>query len=662
MKNIAAVILAAGIGKRMQSKTPKVLHKIGKKPMILRTIENIRVLDLAQVIVVANKANINKLKKILPKNVDFAIQKVPKGTADAVEKALVKVKEGIENVLVLNGDDSAFYKPETINRVIEQHAETNNIQTFLSLRLNDPTGLGRVLRSKGKLQGIAEEKDATANQKKIRVVNAGLYVFNKKWLQENLPKIAMAASGEKYLVDLVHIASKAGDKVSTYELEDASEWHSINTKQDLNLANKKFNRKIHIMGIAGAGASAVAGIAKSYGYDISGCDILAQSSYTKKTDFKIMVGHSGSHLQNIAMLIFSPAVIKNNAANSEVIEAQKQKIPTLTWQEFQGNYLQKGKYVISVAGGYGKSTTTAMISCLLENFGLDPTCEIGATVLEWGKNYRVGNSKYYVNEADEYNDNFLHYKPDIAVILNTAWDHPDYFKDKKTLIKSYSKFINNIKINGYLVIGKDGDLGKLVKFIRKDINVIYVKNTNTLSLSIIGSFRKENAAAVLAVAQILQIDQKKALKVVQKFRGIARRLEFKGTTSDVKIFDDYAVQPFTVLTTANALKEKYEDQRMVLVFEPHTFSRIETFWEDFVSNLKKINVEKIVIAEVFAAREKGDAAKLSKKLVAAVGAKAVYGGSIKECADYLKKNLKGYDIILSMGAGNAYKIYDYLKN
>ncbi|KKR88077.1 MAG: UDP-N-acetylmuramate-L-alanine ligase [Candidatus Curtissbacteria bacterium GW2011_GWA1_41_11] len=662
MRKVAAIVLAAGVGKRMKSKTSKILHKIAGKPMILRTIDNLQALDLGQIIIVASPKNVNQLKKMLPDKITLAIQQEPEGTADAAQKGLEKVKEGINTVLVVNGDDSAFYKPETIKRVIKHHIDTNSTQTFLSVNVKNPYGLGRIIRDGDQVLAIVEEKEATAEQKKIKIINAGLYVFKKDWLQDNLYKVKRSTvGGEKYLVDLVEVAINSGQKVSSYTLKDQRQWHGINTAAELKFANEKFNKKIHIMGIGGAGASAAAGIAKACGYDVSGCDLNPHSSYTKNSKLTVKKGHDALHLHNIAMLIVSPAVVKNDPHNQELVEAKKQNIPILAWQEFQGKFLQKNKFVISVAGGYGKSTTTAMISQVLATCGLDPTCEVGATVLDWGKNYKVGRSKYYVNEADEYADNFLSYRPDVAVILNVAWDHPDYFKNQELLEKSYQKFINNIKKDGILIISDEKSLTDLAKSSRKDLKVVKVEDFKIKKLSIIGEFRKINALVALTVAKLLKLDIDRAKKSVQNFKGVARRLELKGKIGSAVVFDDYAVQPYTMVTTANALKARYGGKKVVLVFEPHTFSRINVFFDDFVSSFKKTNVDSILITDVFAAREKGDKQKLSMKLVKSVGKKAVYAGSVENSASYLKKRIKDFDVILSMGAGDVYKLYDLLK-
>ncbi len=657
--NFAAIILGAGAGKRMKSQTTKVLHKIAGKPMILRTIDTLSSVPVPEIITVVSPKNAAEVKKILSQKSHFALQGKPLGTADAAASGLKKVPADLQTVAVINGDDSAFYKPRTILDVYNLHQKTKAKITLVTLTSENPEGLGRIIRENGKVAGIVEEKDANENEKEIKEINVGLYFFNKKWLSKNLPKLLPSpVTGEYYLTDLIKLALGEGEKVTTYKLQDPRQWHGINTPEELEEANRKIKTKIHIMGIAGAGASAIAGIAKAYGFEVSGCDIAPQSAYSKGLGIKIQKCHDANHLCDVDLLVISPAITKLDPESPEILKAKKLKIPVLTWQEFQGKYLQDKKFVIAVAGAYGKSTTTAMISQILIDAGLDPTCEVGAKVLSWERNFRIGKSKYFVCEADEYNNNFLNYSPDVAVVLNIAWEHPDFFKSEKDITGAYQKFIDNIKPGGTLVVGPQ--VKSRVKP-GKDLKTMVISPTQNINLVLIGDFRKENAAAAFAVAKALNIDAQKTKRSIEKFAGLGRRLELKGEIKGIKFYDDYAVQPYTVKTTADALKEKFRNKKVLLVFEPHTFSRIETFFGDFVSALKKSNVDKIYITEVFAARERGNKKTLAQKLAKRVGDKAKFTGSLAQTAQAVKENLGEFDIILSMGAGDIYRLYDLVK-
>lgn len=645
----------------MQSQTSKVLFELGNKPLVKHVLDLLIEVNPAQIIIVGNEKNFKEIKKLVGKKAEVTIQKEKKGTLGAAVTGLKLVREGIENIAFLYSDDTAFYSPQTILNVYKYHLSKKSALTFVSLEIDDASGLGRVIRENGKVTGIVEEKDATKNQKKIKEVNDGVYFVQKTWFEKNNPKIAPSpVTYEYYLTDLIELAIRKDKKVEAYLLKDNEQWHGINTPDEYLRAQQKLSAKLHFMGIAGSGAAAAAAIAQENGFIVGGCDMDPHSAYSKNlTNIKIQKGHSPLHLDGVDKLIVSPAVLINDPNNPELKKAKDLKIPVLTWQEFQGSFLQKEKFVIAVSGAYGKSTTTAMISKVLLDQNLDPTCEVGAKVIDWGTNYKVGSSKYYICEADEYNNNFLAYNPDIALVLNLAWDHPDFFKNRKDVTDSYIKFINRAKRNGTLIINSDQNLKKLLPRIRKDIKIIKIGNFGKINLSIIGKFRKENADAALTLAQILKLNLDKAKKSIESFKGLARRLEYKGNVNKLKVYDDYAVQPYTVRMTANALRQKFPREQMYLIFEPHTFSRIETFFNDFVKSLKGISADKILITDIFAAREKGAKSTLAKKLAARVGDKAVYISSLENAAKYIKNRLKS-GIVLSMGAGKAYMLWDIM--
>jgi len=660
-KEFSAIILAAGVGRRMNSQKSKILHTIGGKPMILRTIETLKQIKPNEIILVANEFNQTELKQ-LAEGCRVVLQSKPLGTGHATETGLGVVSEKSDVVAVLYGDDTAFYSTETIKAVLKHHINTNADITFVTVLKDSPNGLGRIVRSHGKLIAIIEEKDATQEQKKIKEVNDGLYFFNKKHLIENIANLTpSAATGELYLTDLIELALKNKRNVQTFALGDDSQWHGINTQVELASANFKLNKKIHIMGICGSGTSAIAGIAKSVDYTVTGCDLHPNNLYLASSGVKISKGHSPSHISNTACLIISPSISILESNNSEIREAKNKGIPVLTWQEFQGSVLANDKFTVAIAGGYGKSTTTAMIGKILEDQDLDPTVMVGAKVLSWGKNYRVGQSKYYVLEADEYNNNFLSYYPDIAIILNMSWDHPDFFENEGNLIKSYIDFANQIKSGGTLISTSEV-LAKIRQNVKKEIKLVTIENFADVKLSLIGDFRSENADAALSVAKTLNLDHSKAKKTLTKFDGLGRRLEYKGIIKGVKFYDDYAVQPFTVGKTINALKEVYKNKKVTLVLEPHTFSRVNKYFDKFVEEISNTKIEQIYLTEVYGAREKGKKSDLSLKLAKSIGSRATFTGSIEKTASYLKDNLEQCEIVCTMGAGDVYKIFDLIKN
>lgn len=215
--------------------------------------------------------------------------------------------------------------------------------------------------------------------------------------------------------------------------------------------------KIHFMGIGGSGLAPIAILAKKMGYDVTGCDISKNTAYAKSLNdngIEIIEGHDEKHVEEADIVAVTPAIFDYNPDHPE-LKAAKQKGILMTWQEFSGRYLQKGKDVIAIAGTHGKSTTTSLAGELLEDAGIDPIVEAGTIIKKWGAGYRYGQSNYFVIEADEFNNNYLNYHPLIAIINNIEMDHPEFFKDLNEVIDSFRNYIKNIRDNGYLIVNYD---------------------------------------------------------------------------------------------------------------------------------------------------------------------------------------------------------------
>lgn len=245
-RTLSAIVLAAGKGTRMHSALPKVVHKICGRPMIAYTLENLRASGIGEITcVVSFKRNI--VKKYISGAVKIAVQKNPKGgTADAAKSGFEYVSSSCRTLVVINGDDSAFYRHQTIKEIIKIHNERKRVLTFVSLIKDDPTGLGRVVRGKdGLITKIVEEKDADENEKKIKEVNDGLYVFDKKWFSKNIKKIKKSKQGEYYLVDLIKMAIDQGERMATYTLPNCDEWQGINTPEELEKARAKMQIRLN---------------------------------------------------------------------------------------------------------------------------------------------------------------------------------------------------------------------------------------------------------------------------------------------------------------------------------------------------------------------------------------------------------------------------------
>jgi UDP-N-acetylmuramoyl-L-alanyl-D-glutamate--2,6-diaminopimelate ligase len=244
--NISAIILAAGKGSRMQSDTPKVLHKICGRPMIAYSLQNLRRAKVGEIVTVVSYQR-DLLIKEIGGAVKIAVQENPKGgTADATNTGVRLVSEGIGTVVVMYGDDTAFYSPETINKVINDHKKNNATLTFVTLLKDDPQGLGRIVRGEdGELTAIVEEKDATPEERKIKEVNDGMYVFEKEFLSKNLPNVKKnPITGELYINEVIKMTIDQKEKISIYRLPNDLEWQGVNTPEELEKAKKAMGAKL----------------------------------------------------------------------------------------------------------------------------------------------------------------------------------------------------------------------------------------------------------------------------------------------------------------------------------------------------------------------------------------------------------------------------------
>ncbi len=412
-----------------------------------------------------------------------------------------------------------------------------------------------------------------------------------------------------------------------------------------NLGHIKYNiqsmQKIHMMGISGSGMSGVASLASKMGYEVTGCDI--------KTN-----GHDVNHLKNVDLLIVSPALLYSENKHPELVEGISKKIVT-TWEEFLGTTLAKNKKIIAVAGTHGKSTTTAMVGKLLEDNGFDPLVMIGAKVKSWDGNSRFGEGEHFVVEADEFNDNFLHYKPEIAIINNIEFDHPDYFNSEKQLFESFSKFVNNLVGVKILIVNWDNegvrnlleglDLERitLIKYSRELKEINY-------NLKVFGDHNITNALGVIELGKVLGISEDKIIKSLESFEGIGRRMEEVGKN----VFDDYAHHPTAIKTTLLGLREKYQDKNIWAIIEPHGYSRTKAllnFYKDAFES-----ADKVVVGPIFKARDKetfGVTSQDIKKVANHKNVRAV--DSIDEILETVKEEVKPNDIFVVMGAGNSNK-------
>lgn len=410
--------------------------------------------------------------------------------------------------------------------------------------------------------------------------------------------------------------------------------------------------KVHFIGIGGIGISALARYYLEKGYEVSGSDLASSEITTalrKKGKINIKIGpHKEENLpQDADLVIYTTAVTKNNA---ELQKAKRYKLKTKSYPEALGE-LTKNYYTIAVCGSHGKSTTTAMVGLILVKAGLDPTVIVGTKLKEFGNsNCRVGKSQYLVIEADEHFAAFLNYWPKIIVVTNIEKDHLDFYKNLDNVKKAFKKFISHLPKDGVLITDKrvkKEDFKKLRKILR-----------------IPGEHNVYNAALALETARALKIPDKVSLKVLSKYSGSWRRFEehnlkpsfLQKSRRKLKIISDYAHHPTEIKVTLMATREKYPKRKIWCIFQPHQYQRTYYLFKDFVNVFQTAPVDKIIITDIYnvAGRENPQIKQKvsSKKLVQAIGKDFTVYIPNDKIIKYLRKNLRGGEVVIIMGAGD----------
>lgn len=398
-------------------------------------------------------------------------------------------------------------------------------------------------------------------------------------------------------------------------------------------------KKIHLMGILGSGMSGIASLAAKMDYEVNGCDLK-------------MEGHNPNHLENIDLLVVSPAILYQESENSELLLGKKRNIVT-TWEEFLGNKLAKDKKVIAIAGTHGKSTTTGMVGKLLEDNDFDPLVVIGANVKSWGGNSRFGRGKYFVIEADEFNDNFLHYHPEIIIINNIEFDHPDYFISEKQLYDSFQKFVGNLVGEKILIANWDNegvrnllnniDLNKLklIKYSRELKAINY-------NLKVLGDHNITNALGVVKLGEVLGIAEDKIVNSLENFEGIGRRME----EISPNIYDDYAHHPTAIRITLQGVRQHFPNKKIWAIIEPHGYARTKALLSFYKGAFD--SVDKVLVGPIFKARDRETFEMTPEKIKDISNHKNIKAvDSLDEILKIVKAESNQDDIFVIMGAGDS---------
>jgi len=420
--------------------------------------------------------------------------------------------------------------------------------------------------------------------------------------------------------------------------------------------------KIHFIGIGGIGISALAQYHLGKGDEVSGSD-LAKSKITEDLEKKgavISIGpNSALNIKDYELVVHSPAV---KSGNPEILEAERRGIKIMSYPQALGE-LTKSHKTIAVSGTHGKSTTTAMISLVLVEAGLDPTVIVGTKMKEFGdSNFRMGNSDYLVIEACEHEASFLNYWPEIIVVTNIEEDHLDYYGNLDNIKKAFNDFVSHLKKDGILVKTEETEIGtdrKTVNYSLKDSSD--VEKLKKI-IKIPGEHNILDALAALKVARILNVDDEVSFSALSKYAGSWRRFE-ETELPGFTLIDDYGHHPTEIMATLKGAREKYPDKKIFCVFQPHQYQRTYLLFDDFVSTFKEVLekklVDKLFLIDVYdvAGRESKEAKEKvsSEKLAKAVG------GAIYVSKEDLFRELNGGEVMIFMGAGDIYDLSQELK-
>lgn len=455
--------------------------------------------------------------------------------------------------------------------------------------------------------------------------------------------------------------------------------------------NQKLDQHIHLIGIGGISMSAIAEVLLNHGYRVSGSDMNDSKILNKlrKHGAEIFIGHDKDNIQKPDLIVYTAAVKENNP---ERIKAKELDIPQIDRAEMLGHIMKNYDKAIAVAGSHGKTTTTSLISLILEYSNLDPTILVGGELDEIGGNIKIGGSQHFITEACEYVESFLKFFPFVGIILNIDEDHLDYFKDMDHIKEAFRKFSNLIPKEGFLVANEDDENIKEIlphvecnvityginsdsNFVAKDIlftkegyPIFKVefngKDIGTFELSIPGKHNVYNALASIATASILGVDPSNIEAHIKKFKGIHRRFDILGEVKGCKIVDDYAHHPAEIRATLEAAKN-YPHRKIWCVFQPHTFSRTKALLSDFACSFN--DADHVIITDIYAAREI-DTGEISSEVLVNMIKESNPNGDIRymknfeEISKYIYKNIESDDLVLTMGAGDVYRIGEFIIN
>jgi len=447
-------------------------------------------------------------------------------------------------------------------------------------------------------------------------------------------------------------------------------------------------KKYHFIGIGGVGTSALAAILMKEKAIVSGSD-MQSSVLTDRLSTggaAVKIGHAAANLPaDLDGVVISAAVRDDNP---ELLEARRRKIMVYKYAQMLGLVMDRYKGV-AISGTHGKSTTTGWLVYVLKKLGIEPNFVVGADITQFDASSGIGSSDIFIAEACEYDRSFLNFHPSVGIILNIEPDHLDYYSDIDEIIEAFGDFANGIRPDGVLIAGgEDANIAKLIPAIQgrqiltfglKDSFDYYAKQIKyfpdhteftcfnkqreigTATIKLLGEHNVKNALAVLAAAEAMGVDGAQVLKVLGGFEGMDRRIMKKAEINGITVYDDYAHHPTEIKASLKAMRQMYDGRKIFCVFQPHQYSRTRFLLKDFADSFKLADMT--IVPDIYFVRdtEKSKNEVNSQMLVDQIikkGSNAVFIDSLEKICEYLKTNVKSGDILMTMGAGNVWKVAD----
>lgn len=461
---------------------------------------------------------------------------------------------------------------------------------------------------------------------------------------------------------------------------------------------------VYMIGIKGAGMAALATILKGRNIKVTGSDvkeIFHTDAALQVAGIAVQEGFSAHHVPlDVDLIIFSTAYTQEN--NIEMATVLRNRLKNVSYPKALGALLNE-RFGIAICGTHGKTTTTALLAHTLKHAQLDPSAVVGAHIKAWDGNALVGQGKYIVVEADEYQNKLKYYNPMAVILTNVDYDHPDFFETREDYVKVFTDFVARIPKHGFLIVNGDdpvalevsqaaictvitcgfGDSNEFaitkqeqlhdaenlklrMKKEQPEIQRIDVAHEGryfgTFSLRLAGTHNAMNAVEVVALSHKIGLSITQIIEGMQGFAGAVRRFEFKGRKKGVMYFDDYAHHPDEIKATLETLRKQFPKNRIIAIFHPHTFSRTQAFLDEFSHSFAV--ADQVIILDIYtSAREKSGGVS-PEDLVALINemnlGKAMHIGSIKSVAEYVKESAERGDIVMTMGAGNVWQMHDYI--